>query len=81
MNVYPNPTVSGSEVTFTSTTQTTGILEVYSLDGKKVYSDKIIATVGMNSVKLNSSNLKSGYHLVRVQLTNGSSQTVKLMVK
>lgn len=81
MNVYPNPTVSGSEVTFTSTTQTTGILEVYSLDGKKVYSDKIVATVGMNSVKLNSTNLKSGYHLVRVQLTNGSSQTVKLMVK
>jgi len=54
---------------------------VYSLDGKKVYSDKIVATVGMNSVKLNNTNLKSGYHLVRVQLTNGSSQTVKLMVK
>lgn len=70
IKAYPNPVVSGENVTFSSDVQE---FEVYSVIGQRVKAAK--------ANTLNTQGMKSGVYLVKVLAEDGSTQTIKLMMK
>jgi hypothetical protein len=80
MTLSPNPSKDIANVNFRSNGGK-ATLRVVSMEGKIVMNQSLNAQVGDNQVRLDVSNLKSGYYFVQVTLANGASTTQKLMVQ
>jgi hypothetical protein len=80
MTLSPNPSKDIANVNFRSNGGKATI-RVVSMEGKTVMNQSLNAQVGDNQVRLDVSNLKSGYYFVQVTLANGTSTTQKLMVQ
>ncbi|MET3538631.1 T9SS type A sorting domain-containing protein [Chryseobacterium limigenitum] len=82
--VYPNPTTADKRVTVLfdvkEKANNKGIVEVYDLSGKKVYTAELTNQTGFYKQDLNLSHLTAGNYLVKITF-GGSTETKKLIVK
>ncbi len=81
VSAYPNPATDKATVSFQAAAAGNANITVIGLDGRTVYNKQINVTAGSNEAVINTENYTSGYYFVKVTLSNGSSQSVKLMVK
>lgn len=81
VSAYPNPATDKATVSFQAVAAGNANITVIGLDGRTVYNKQINVTAGSNEAVINTENYTSGYYFVKVTLSNGSSQSVKLMVK
>lgn len=81
VSAYPNPATDKATVSFKAAAAGNANITVIGLDGRTVYNKQINVTAGSNEAVINTENYTSGYYFVKVTLSNGSSQSVKLMVK
>lgn len=70
LGAYPNPLTIKSKINFTSTTSQEVEFSVKNILGRKVYSEKIPARAGMNSILFNRNNLPQGMYIYSIQTEN-----------
>lgn len=75
--LYPNPAFEAVELSFESASEETVTLEVFSIQGKRVVTQKVQTKRGANTLKLNISSLKSGIYLIKLK---GKWLSQKLLV-
>lgn len=74
-SVFPNPGTGVYNVNINSGVASDMNLEVYSVEGKKVYSQAGTAHSGKNTVSLNVSHLANGIYYLRIVTGEGSTTT------
>jgi hypothetical protein len=81
LNAYPNPATDKATLTFQAPKSGSASVSVIGLDGREVFNKQVAVNTGKNELIINTENYISGYYFVKVTLSNGTSQSVKLMVK
>ncbi|HPF00243.1 MAG TPA: T9SS type A sorting domain-containing protein [Bacteroidales bacterium] len=80
IGIYPNPAETTAILSFNSDEKGSGIVNVYTIDGKLAASKQVNLKAGNNLVELNVSGLESGNYLIEVR-TNMASVSGKLIKK
>lgn len=81
LNAYPNPATDKATLAFQAPKSGSATVSVIGLDGREVFNKQFAVNSGKNELSINTENYTSGYYFVKVTLSNGTSQSVKLMVK
>lgn len=82
LKLYPNPAGDVVYLDFTGAENQTITLNVYSLNGQAVISDRSLEAVdGKSLFILNTADWNSGSYLIRMTDTKGNSHTKVLMVR
>jgi bacillolysin len=79
VSVAPNPTVDRAVLSVQSKSTTDALCTVVDMMGRSVLSQVYTLQTGENQVELNLESLVSGTYLVRLQTTQGSSVTLKVV--
>lgn len=74
INVYPNPT--NDYVNFTFDNSETGVIEIFSFDGKNIYTENFKEKININ---FNFSKYENGIYLVKI--TIGNEIIIKKIIK
>lgn len=80
MRIYPNPAVESVNIQVVSSKNEQVRLTISNLLGQVVYTENANLYNGVNYMKVNVSNLKSGVYVVNVKSNSGST-TQKLIVR
>ena len=80
MRIYPNPAVESVNIQVASSKNEQVRLTISNLLGQVVYTESTQLYNGINYMKVNVSNLKSGVYVVNVKSNSGST-TQKLIVR
>ena len=67
VSAYPNPLISKTRINFRSTREQTVIFSVKNLLGKTVYSEKVNARIGYNSIPFSRNNFGKGMYIYSLQ--------------
>lgn len=78
LSISPNPSDGNISLDFISESKKTLKINIYGLDGKKVYSEKMKNFEGKYSKKINLSSEKSGTYFVNI--TQDKKQTTKKII-
>ena len=70
LGVYPNPLTVKSKINFTSSTSQSVVFSVKNILGKVVYSEKLEAKTGLNSILFNRNNSPQGMYIYSIQTDN-----------
>ena len=67
INVYPNPAIDDLNISFTSQKSTTLKLEIFNIQGVRLFASDQIINNGMNNIEVNlpDLNLSKGFYLLR----------------
>ena len=76
--IYPNPVQNKIQIQCSEFKTESGIIEILSLDGKKILEKEIKS--GIENIDLDLSNLKSGMYLCKIS-TDKKSSTKKLIIE
>lgn len=73
IRLYPNPV--GGQLSLDFSTKTSGDvqLQVFDLMGRLVLGEKILASTGENSHRINTEGIPSGQYFVRISMTEGQA--------
>jgi len=74
ISLAPNPASNFSLINFPVEASGKVTLSVFNTVGQQVATEVIGATAGMNSFRLNTSNLSNGQYIVRLQSANGVAE-------
>ena len=80
VNIYPNPIKNKAKIVFTSAKKQKVTFTVTSIVGKVVYSEKIIATLGKNSISFFRHRLPEGIYFYTLK-TDDFSISKKLVLE
>lgn len=81
MNVYPNPAIDETTVSFELANASDVVITVTDLSGKAVYSTSMSnVAAGLTETSINTSNLSNGVYVVKVSSDNAVS-TQQLVVR
>ena len=80
MTIYPNPAIESVNIKVASSKNEQVRLTISNLLGQVVYTENTQLYDGVNYMKVNVSNLKSGVYVVNVRSNSGST-TQKLIVR
>ena len=80
MRIYPNPAMESVNIQVASSKNEQVRLTISNLLGQVVYTESTQLYNGINYMKVNVSNLKSGVYVVNVKSNSGST-TQKLIVR
>ncbi|WP_312090001.1 T9SS type A sorting domain-containing protein [Chryseobacterium sp.] len=82
--IYPNPTTADKKVTVLfdvkEKSDSKGNIEVFDMNGRKVYSSELTNNTGFYKQDISLSHLTSGNYLVKITYA-GKTETKKLIVK
>ncbi len=78
LKLYPNPVKTAATLEFNTTASGTYLLQIFSLEGRLIQSQRESVQTGKNNIQLNISNLPVGMYLLRLQ-TAGHTQSVKFI--
>ncbi|MEM6722347.1 MAG: T9SS type A sorting domain-containing protein [Bacteroidota bacterium] len=81
MSAIPNPMTSQTTIHFTAKQSEDVQLFVYDQVGKVVYTSKVKAENGQNTVPLNRQNWRSGLYFCKIEGKTQTYKTVKLIVQ
>ena len=81
LKAIPNPFSDQMSLEIFSKTKVSSTLVIYDVLGKTVYYQPIDLTLGQNEILINTSNLPSGFMIVKVISENNYSQQVKILKK
>ncbi len=76
--IYPNPAQNIIQIQCSEFKTESGIIEILSLDGKKILEKEI--EIGIENIELDLNNLKSGIYLCKIS-TDKKSSTKKLIIE
>jgi hypothetical protein len=80
LSVYPNPTSNDATISLTLVDNASIDINILSLSGKLVSTEKVNGVEGKNEFKVNLANLASGSYIVSVRA--GSKETLsKVIIK
>lgn len=80
LSVSPNPTTANLQITYSTPTPTTHILQVYDMTGRLTLTQTIVSTNGTNSISLNVGTLTNGTYIARLfNQADGTQQVVKFV--
>jgi CubicO group peptidase (beta-lactamase class C family) len=77
---YPNPCGDLLTLKLFSAGQSQAAIDVYNIHGQKLFSSQIILQTGINSNKIDLSDLPTGMYLIRIQ-SSDKTQYVKVIKK
>jgi hypothetical protein len=66
VTIYPNPVNNQLNITYVSSGNEYIQLNVYSIEGQKIISNKVTSISGTNQFEINTSSLKSGIHFITI---------------
>jgi hypothetical protein len=78
--VYPNPATDMMTVEINASQSADAVISVYNIMGQNVMDMNVSVNTGVNSTRINTSELSSGVYFVTVS-ANGFSKTTKVVVK
>lgn len=82
INSYPEPFNSTVNITFRSSRVSIGRLDLFNLEGRRLWSQQIIdINAGQNSISLNCKGYPADKYIVRLKLPEGSSSSTITLVK
>lgn len=67
VSAYPNPLISKTRINFNSTQEQNVEFSIKNLLGKTVYTEKVNARIGYNSIPFNRNNLGKGMYIYSLQ--------------
>lgn len=76
--IYPNPATSKQSlsISFNAELSENGLIELISMDGKKVYSISIIASKGINNTNVQlPQNIATGVYILQLKMSNKIEKT------
>lgn len=79
ISTYPNPCTESVTISMESLSATNSQIEIYSIDGKKIFSTIINLEIGNNNIKVNTENWNQGTYLIR--LSNSEYSITQKIVK
>lgn len=80
LEVFPNPSKSELTIRFNTSFPTDAKFKMYNFIGKEVFSfERGKLTEGIQSFNIIPTNLPSGIYIGKIILSNGSSETVKII--
>lgn len=80
LKLYPNPTSDKFSISLTSFNDVPDSrLEIFSLDGRRIYNDRITLVKGENTYVVSTDQLNAGLYIVRM-LYEGRLHTAKLSI-
>jgi hypothetical protein len=77
ISIYPNPVVDQMNISYTSNLNDRLKINVYSIEGRKIFSNDVISNSGANTFQMNTATLKSGLHFITVEKNGAVIQTLK----
>lgn len=80
LSIYPNPSDGNITIGITSDSKEPLLINIFSLDGKRVYSQAIHSLEGIDNQKIDLSNELSGFYFVSI-IQDGKQITKKIIVK
>jgi hypothetical protein len=69
--IYPNPNHGNYDVIIESIKTEEGLLEVYDVKGKLVFSERINLIPGKNTIPVSTNKIPSGIYFVRTKTSEG----------
>jgi hypothetical protein len=69
--VYPNPSSDVLNIEYSSLNENENYVSIMSLDGKCILNLKHSSNLGMNTLELDVSSLKTGIYILQIQTGNG----------
>jgi len=74
VNIFPNPIQPNELITMelSSNAAVTGVLKLFSVTGKLVYSEKQSLLTGKNSISLDTNHIKSGLYMLSLATSEGN---------
>ncbi len=79
VNVYPNPAKNSFQLAFILQKQSSVIVEMYDILGKKVFINKDKYSKGINKIEINTLKINNGIYFIKISDVNGS-KTLKINV-
>jgi len=76
--VYPNPSSELLNISLNSIVTDELLCQIYSIEGKLIYSEKFEIENGANSKTINISNLSKGFYLLKLVSKNGENYQQKI---
>lgn len=73
LNAYPIPFKNQLQLSFNNKQVEVGQIEVYTIDGKLAYQQKVNLTAGINQINLNTAALPNGLFIIKVTTNEGSA--------
>ena len=80
MNVFPNPAVNKTTVSFELNGEAAVNVTVTDLAGQVVYTNNLGNVAGAQNVEINTASIANGVYMVNVE-ANGAVSTQKLVVR
>lgn len=80
VSIYPNPSEGNTMIQVQTQHSSTGMIEIYSMNGAKVWSKNLTMTGKQQLVTLPTDNWTSGIYLVKV-IAGSSAVTQKLIIR
>lgn len=80
ITIAPNPMNREAQITFNSSLQQNGTLQVYNQLGQLTLKQKLEITSGENTVKITKDNLSTGIYFIMITMGNTSLDAGKLVI-
>lgn len=80
-SLYPNPSTDLVNVDYTQTIASDVTIQLVSIDGRIVYTDRVYKNAGKQSISLNVAELKAGMYQLVITTTDGSIRKGLAVVK
>jgi hypothetical protein len=80
-SLYPNPSADLVNVDYTQTTASDVTIQLLSIDGRVVYSDRVYKNTGKQSISINVADVKAGMYQLVITTADGSIRKGLAVVK
>ena len=77
ISIYPNPVNNKMNITYYTTDNESLQLNVYSIEGRRIISNKVSAINGLNQFEVNTASLNSGLNYLTIQKDGVIFKTLK----
>lgn len=74
--LYPNPAMDRVDLSYQSLSDVNTSIEIFTIEGRRVYSESLISALGNNLISLNVSDYRNGTYLVRL-VSDGVDPIIK----
>jgi hypothetical protein len=78
-NINPNPATKTITISYSSLLDKTVEIDIFSLDGKKLFNNKVKANIGFNNYSIDLENYTAGNYLLR--FTQEKFSTIRQFIK